>query len=121
MLQAKPIGRGLTGSILSLSLLTVMAGAAVAPALNVIQAHFAQSSQTFVQMIISIPTLFIVITNFFFPKLCRRLNPRTLVLLGLRYLKPARAFSLGLFTLRLAIALGVVFPLHRGGLRRRTL
>ena len=83
MLQAKPIGRGLTGSILSLSLLTVMAGAAVAPALNVIQAHFAQSSQTFVQMIISIPALFIVITNFFFPKLCRRLNTRTLVLLGL--------------------------------------
>ena len=77
MLQAKPIGRGLTGSILSLSLLTVMAGAAVAPALNVIQAHFAQSSQTFVQMIISIPALFIVITNFFFPKLCRRLNTRT--------------------------------------------
>lgn len=74
---------GLTGSILSLSLLTVMAGAAVAPALNVIQAHFAQSSQTFVQMIISIPALFIVITNFFFPKLCRRLNTRTLVLLGL--------------------------------------
>ena len=32
-----------------------------------------------------------------------------LVLLGLRDLKPARAFSLGLFTLRLAIALGVVF------------
>lgn len=57
MLQDKPIGRGLTGSILSLSLLTVMAGAAVAPALNVIQAHFAQSSQTFVQMIISIPAL----------------------------------------------------------------
>ena len=27
----------------------------------------------------------------------------------MRYLKPARAFSLGLFTLRLAIALGVVF------------
>lgn len=82
MLQANPIGRGLTGSLLSLSLLTVMAGAAVAPALNVIQAHFAQSSQTFVQMIISIPALFIVITNFF-PKLCRRLNTRTLVLLGL--------------------------------------
>ena len=88
MLQAKPIGRGLTGSILSLSLLTVMAGAAVAPALNVIQAHFAQSSQTVVQMIISIPALFIVITNFFFPKLCRRLNPRTLVLLGLSLYSP---------------------------------
>lgn len=29
----------------SLSLLTVMAGAAVAPALNVIQAHFAQSTR----------------------------------------------------------------------------
>ena len=96
MLQAKPIGRGLTGSILSLSLLTVMAGAAVAPALNVIQAHFAQSSQTFVQMIISIPALFIVITNFFFPKLCRRLNPRTLVLLGLS-LYTAGGCAAGLF------------------------
>lgn len=122
MLQAKPIGRGLTGSILSLSLLTVMAGAAVAPALNVIQAHFAQSSQTFVQMIISIPALFIVITNFFFPKLCRRLNPRTLVLLGLS-LYTAGGCAAGLFdqiglvlVMRalVGVGVGILMPLSTG-------
>ena len=122
MLQAKPIGRGLTGSILSLSLLTVMAGAAVAPALNVIQAHFAQSSQTFVQMIISIPALFIVITNFFFPKLCRRLNTRTLVLLGLS-LYTAGGCAAGLFdqiglvlVMRalVGVGVGILMPLSTG-------
>ena len=62
-------GKTLTVSILSLSLLTVMAGAAVAPALSVIQAHFADTNQFFVQMIISVPALFIVITNFIFPEI----------------------------------------------------
>lgn len=61
--------KSLTVSILSLSLLTVMAGAAVAPALGIIQAHFSDCNQLFVQMIISVPALFIVITNFIFPKL----------------------------------------------------
>ena len=60
-------GKGLAVSILSLSLLTVMAGAAVAPALGVIQAYFSGTSQTVVQLIISIPALFIVITNLCFP------------------------------------------------------
>lgn len=73
----------LTLSILSLSLLTVMAGAAVAPALSVIREHFAGSSQMLVQMIISVPALFIVLTNLIFPKLCRRFGAKTLVLIGL--------------------------------------
>ncbi len=70
-------------SILSLSLLTVMAGAAVAPALGVIQAYFADSNELFVQMIVSIPAVFIMITNFIFPKLCTRFGAKTLVLIGL--------------------------------------
>ena len=49
----------LTVSILSLSLLTVMAGAAVAPALGVIKEYFADSDQLFVQMIISMPALYL--------------------------------------------------------------
>ena len=49
--------KSLTVSILSLSLLTVMAGAAVAPALGVIKKYFADSDQLFVQMIISMPAL----------------------------------------------------------------
>ena len=76
-------GKGLAVSILSLSLLTVMAGAAVAPALGVIQASFSGTSQTVVQLIISIPALFIVITNLCFPALSRRFSTKTLVLGGL--------------------------------------
>ena len=76
-------GKSLTVSILSLSLLTVMAGAAVAPALGVIQAHFSSSNQLFIQMIISVPALFIVITNFIFPRLCRVFGAKTLVMIGL--------------------------------------
>ena len=47
--------RKITVTILSLSLLTVMAGAAVAPALDVIKNSFPNTSQTLIQMIISIP------------------------------------------------------------------
>lgn len=76
---AKP----LVVSILSLSLLTVMAGAAVAPALGVIQEYFADSSPVLVQMIISIPAIFIVITNSIFPRLCKRFGAKALTMIGL--------------------------------------
>lgn len=59
--------RTLSVSILSLSLLTVMAGAAIAPALGVIKEYFADESQFLVQMVISMPAIFIVFTNMFFP------------------------------------------------------
>lgn len=67
MAEHQTSSKQLMVSILSLSLLTVMAGAAVAPALGVIQAYFADSNPLFVQMVISVPAIFIVITNFFFP------------------------------------------------------
>lgn len=82
MLQNNTKG-SLTASILSLSLLTVMAGAAVAPALGVIRAYFAHCDQMLVQMIISIPAVFIVITNMLFSRLCTRFGAKTLVLAGL--------------------------------------
>lgn len=73
----------LAASILSLSLLTVMAGAAVAPALEVISRHFSDSSRLEVQLIVSMPALFIVITNFFFGRLSSRFGAKTLVMGGL--------------------------------------
>ena len=75
--------RYLTSAILSLSLLTVMAGAAVAPALNTIQEYFSDVSRTLTQMIISIPALFIIIMSPVFPKLCRRFKVKELVVAGL--------------------------------------
>ncbi len=73
----------LTSAILSLSMLTVMAGAAVAPALNVIQAHFSDVDRALVQMVISMPALFIFLTNMIFPKLCKLFRAKELTLAGL--------------------------------------
>lgn len=73
----------LAASILSLSLLTVMAGAAVAPALEVIRRHFSDASQLEVQLVVCMPALFIVITNMFFGRLASRFGARTLTMVGL--------------------------------------
>ena len=122
MSQVSIPGRGLTVSILSLSLLTVMAGAAVAPALGVIQAYFSDCGQTLVQMIISVPALFIIMTNLIFPKLCRHLSTRTLVLLGL-LLYTVGGCAAGLFdqiglvlVMRalVGIGVGILMPLSTG-------
>ena len=49
--------RRLLYTILSISLLTVMAGAAIAPALGVISAHFAGRNPLLIQLIVSLPAL----------------------------------------------------------------
>ena len=111
-----------TAAILSLSLLTVMAGAAVAPALGVIKAYFSSSDPVLVQMIISMPALFIVLTNAVFPALCRRFRARTLVLLGLLLYTvggcAAGAFSAILPVLLMralvGIGVGIIMPLYTG-------
>lgn len=73
----------LTFSILSISLLTVMAGAAMAPALGVIRSHFADQSSLMVQLIVSLPALTIIIANLFFPLLCQIIRTRTIAIMGL--------------------------------------
>lgn len=115
---AKP----LVVSILSLSLLTVMAGAAVAPALGVIQEYFADSSPVLVQMIISIPAIFIVFTNSIFPRLCKRFGAKTLTMIGLLLYTVggciAGAFSQILLVLIMrafvGIGVGIIMPLSTG-------
>ena len=72
-------------SILSLSLLTVMAGAAMAPSLGVISEYFSDEKTLFVQMIISMPAVFIFLTSFVFPKLAAKFRARTLLMIGLAF------------------------------------
>lgn len=114
--------KSLTVSILSLSLLTVMAGAAVAPALGVIKEYFADSDQLFVQMIISMPALFIVLTNLFFSSLAKKFGAKTLVTAGL-LLYTLGGCAAGLFnTIGLVLAMralvgigvGIIMPLSTG-------
>lgn len=47
-------------SLLSISLLTIMAGAAVAPGLGEITKAFPGESQTMIKLVLSLPPLFIV-------------------------------------------------------------
>ncbi len=109
-------------TILSISLLTVMAGAAIAPALGVINAHFAGRNPLLIQLIVSLPALFIILTNLFFPWLCRLMKTRTLALtgLGLYVLSGAGAFFvddiwvlLG-FRALMGVSVGMIMPLSTG-------
>lgn len=77
------MSKKLTTTILSISLLTVMAGAAVAPALGTIQQHFSDAPTTLVRLIVSIPALFIIVVNLLFPWVTKMLRTRTIALLGL--------------------------------------
>ncbi len=112
----------LAASILSLSLLTVMAGAAVAPALEVIREHFSDASKLEVQLIVCMPALFIVITNMLFGRLAARFGARTLTLLGL-LLYTVGGTAAGLFDsiwavlimrALVGVGVGIIMPLSTG-------
>ena len=114
--------RGLTSAILSISLLTVMAGAAMAPALGAIKEHFVSCSPMTVQFIVSLPALFIILTTFAFRPLCRLMRTRTLALAGLLLYVAAGAGAfffddiVALLVLRalLGVSVGMVMPLSTG-------
>lgn len=112
----------LAASILSLSLLTVMAGAAVAPALEVIRRHFSDASQLEVQLVVCMPALFIVITNMFFGRLASRFGARTLTMVGLALYTVGGAAA-GLFNsiwavlvmrALVGVGVGMIMPLSTG-------
>lgn len=109
-------------SILSLSLLTVMAGAAMAPALGVIREYFADEKTLLVQLIISMPALFIFLTSFVFPALARRFRTRTLVMIGLAFYTIGGCVA-GVFSsiwlvlvmrALVGIGVGIIMPLSTG-------
>ena len=109
-------------TILSISLLTVMAGAAIAPALGVISAHFEGRNPLLIQLIVSLPALFIILTNLVFPLLCRLMETRTLALSGLALyvLAGAGAFFLDdiwlllCFRALMGVSVGMIMPLSTG-------
>lgn len=112
----------LTVSILSLSLLTVMAGAAVAPALNVIKEYFYDVDQTLVQMIISIPALFIALTSLIFPKLSQKFKVKELVMAGLLLYVIGgcvaglfdNIYVVLIFRALVGVGVGIIMPLSTG-------
>ncbi|MBR1414387.1 MAG: MFS transporter [Prevotella sp.] len=116
------VTKRVTATILSMSLLTVMAGAAIAPALGIIRAHFAQSPALLVQFIVSMPALLIIVTNLFFLSISRRLRTRAIATTGLVLYVVAGAgcffvddiyLLLGLRAL-LGVSVGLIMPLSTG-------
>ena len=105
-----------------MSLLTVMAGAAVAPALNAISAHFADANPLLIQLVVSMPALFIILTNLCFPMLCRVMRTRTIALCGLLLYVVAGSGAffadniVVLLVLRalLGVSVGMIMPLSTG-------
>lgn len=120
--MSNKISGKLTWTVLSISLLTVMAGAAIAPALGIIKDHFSDASALSLQLIISLPALFIILANLLFPLLCSLTDSRTLALGGLclYVLAGAGCFFVDnmalLLVLRalLGVSVGVIMPLSTG-------
>ena len=121
-MNAKNNGGKLTWTVLSISLLTVMAGAAIAPALGIIRDQCAGAPDMLVHLIVSLPALFIIATNLLFPWLCGLLKTRTLALTGLLLYVVAGAGCffvdniLMLLALRalLGVSVGMIMPLSTG-------
>lgn len=115
-------GGKLTATVLSISLLTVMAGAAIAPALGIIRDHFSDAPDMLVQFIVSLPALLIIVTNLLFPWLCSLLKTRSLALMGLLLYVVAGAgcFFVDNIWLLLAmrallgVSVGMIMPLSTG-------
>jgi len=115
-------GGKLTATILSISLLTVMAGAAIAPALGIIRDHFSDAPDMLVQFIVSLPALLIIVTNLLFPWLCSLLKTRSLALTGLLLYVVAGAgcffvddiWLLLAMRALLGVSVGMIMPLSTG-------
>ena len=105
-----------------MSLLTVMAGAAIAPALGIIKAHFSEAPAMLVQFIVSMPALLIIITNLFFLSLSRVLRTRAIATTGLLLYVVAGAgcffvddiYLLLAMRALLGVSVGLVMPLSTG-------
>jgi len=70
-------------ALLSVSLLTIMAGAAVAPALGQISRAFPESDPTLIKMITTLPALVIIVASLLSGQLARVMAKRTLLIVGL--------------------------------------
>ncbi|MCZ6168835.1 MFS transporter [Campylobacter ureolyticus] len=79
----KKVSKFISFTILTLSLTTIMAGAAIAPALGMISEHFNQTSKILVSQIVSIHSIFIIFSAFLFSFLTKYLNAKNIAILGL--------------------------------------
>jgi len=69
-------------AILSLSLMTIMSGAVVAPVLGLIAEEFSEARDLYIRMVIALPALFIVVFSLVSGYLSRRVRKKHLAMAG---------------------------------------
>ncbi len=112
----------LKATILSLSLVTVMSGAAVAPALGAIADYFSKADPLLIKLIITLPSLFIIFTSLLFSVISSKLSSKTIAVMGLfLYIIGGCAagfanniYLLLVFRSILGIGVGLIMPLSTG-------
>lgn len=114
--------RILKATILSLSLVTVMAGAAVAPALSTIADYFSTADTLLIKLIITLPSLFIIVTSLLFSMISNLLSSKAMSILGLVFYIAGgcgaglvnNIYLLLVFRSILGIGVGLIMPLSTG-------
>lgn len=77
------IHKMLKPTIISISMATVMAGAAISPALGMIAQAFPDASPTMIKLILTSPAIMIIPFSFFSSFLTTKLHKRTILMIGL--------------------------------------
>lgn len=106
-------------TIISISMATVMAGAAISPALGLIAKAFPDASETMIKLILTAPSLMIIPFSFISSYLTTKLTKRTIIMIGLIVyliggISPQFASSIGTllaFRFILGAGVGLLTPL----------
>jgi MFS family permease len=113
------IHKMLKPTIISISMATVMAGAAISPALGLIAKAFPEASETFIKLLLTAPSIMIIPFSFLSSYLTAKLTKRTIIMIGLAIyliggvgaqLMPTIEWLL-VFRLLLGAGVGLVMPL----------
>lgn len=70
-------------TIISIAMATVMAGAAISPALGLIAANFPDTNSTLIKLVLTAPSLLIIPFSFLSSYLTKKISKRSIVLIGL--------------------------------------
>lgn len=113
------INNMLKPTILSIGMATVMAGAAISPALGLIAKAFPDASPTMIKLILTAPSIMIIPFSFLASYLTSKLTKRTIILIGLTIyliggIGPQFVPSIELlllFRLILGAGVGLIMPL----------
>lgn len=82
-MEVMHINKMLKPTIISISMATVMAGAAISPALGLIAKAFPNASPTMIKLILTAPSLMIIPFSFLSSYLTSKLRKRTIIMIGL--------------------------------------